>query len=53
MSSAPTDVPDPLVTYRDVAAAAERLHGVVRETPVLTARTIDAQVGAEVHFTDV
>ena len=50
MSPAPTDVPDPLVTYRDVAAAAERLHGVVHETPVLTARTIDAQVGAEVHF---
>ena len=50
MSPAATDVPDPPVTYRDVAAAAKRLHGVVHETPVLTARTIDAQVGAEVHF---
>ena len=50
MSPAATDVPDPPVTYRDVAAAAERLDGVVHETPVLTARTIDAQVGADVHF---
>ncbi|PSQ87528.1 MAG: threo-3-hydroxy-L-aspartate ammonia-lyase [Bacteroidetes bacterium QS_3_64_15] len=50
MPTAPTDVPDLPVTYRDVAAAAERLHDVVHETPVLTARTIDAQVGAEVHF---
>ncbi|PSQ78960.1 MAG: pyridoxal-5'-phosphate-dependent protein, partial [Bacteroidetes bacterium QH_6_63_17] len=50
MPTAPTDAPEPPVTYGDVAAAAERLDGVVHETPVLTARTIDARVGADVYF---
>jgi len=33
-----------------VVAAAERLAGVVHETPVVTSRTLDARVGAEVFL---
>jgi threonine dehydratase len=43
--------PDTLpVAYADVQAAAERLDGVVHRTPVLTSRTFDERVGAEVFF---
>ncbi len=36
------------VTFDDVRDAAARLDGVARRTPVLTSRTLDALVGAEV-----
>jgi threonine dehydratase len=35
-----------MVTYEDVAAAAERLRGVAHRTPVMTSRTLDERVGA-------
>jgi threonine dehydratase len=38
------------VTYRDVAAAHERIRGVAKRTPVLTSATIDALTGASVFF---
>jgi threonine dehydratase len=38
------------VTYDDVQAAAERLDGIVHRTPVMTSRTVDERVGAEVFF---
>jgi threonine dehydratase len=49
MSTAPT-ASSPAVTYADVAAAARRLDDVVHRTPVMTSRTVDARVGAEVAF---
>ena len=39
-----------LPTYEDVSDAAALLAGVANRTPVLTSRTLDARVGAEVHF---
>ena len=39
-----------LPTYADVAAAAERLAGQAHRTPVLTSRTVDAELGASVFF---
>ena len=39
-----------LVTYADVEAAAARLAGHARRTPVLTSRTVDERVGAHVFF---
>ena len=39
-----------LPTYDDVLAAAERIRGHAHRTPVLTSRTVDAQVGARVFF---
>lgn len=39
-----------LPTYADVEAAAARLAGVAHRTPVLTSRTINEQLGAEVFF---
>jgi threo-3-hydroxy-L-aspartate ammonia-lyase len=39
-----------LVEIDDVRAAAARLDGVVRHTPVLTSRTLDERVGAEVFL---
>ncbi|MET0319286.1 MAG: threo-3-hydroxy-L-aspartate ammonia-lyase [Duganella sp.] len=39
-----------LPTYADVVAAAERIAGVAHRTPVLTSRTADAELGAEVFF---
>ena len=36
------------VTYADVAAAADHLRGVVHRTPVLTSRTLDERVDAQV-----
>ena len=39
-----------LPTYPDVAAAAERIEGMARKTPVMTSRTVDAELGANVFF---
>ncbi len=39
-----------LPTYEDVAAAAERIKGLVNKTPVLTSRTINDEFEAEVFF---
>jgi threonine dehydratase len=38
------------VTFADVARAAERLAGVAHRTPVVTSRTLDARVGAQVFL---
>jgi threonine dehydratase len=40
----------PTPTYDDVIAAARRLEGQARRTPVLTSRTADAELGAELFF---
>jgi len=40
----------PTVTYDDVAAAARRLESIVHRTPVLTSRTVNERVNAEVFF---
>ncbi len=39
-----------LPTYDDVAAAATRLEGHAHRTPVMTSRTIDEALGAQVFF---
>lgn len=39
-----------MVTRTDVVEAARRIAGCVHRTPVLTSRTIDAMLGAEIHF---
>ncbi len=39
-----------MVSRTDVVRAARRIAGHVHRTPVLTSRTIDAMLGAEVHF---
>lgn len=39
-----------LPTYADVQAAAERLQGVAHRTPILTSRTLNQQMGAEIFF---
>ncbi|MES2611639.1 MAG: threo-3-hydroxy-L-aspartate ammonia-lyase [Pseudomonadota bacterium] len=39
-----------LPTYDDVVAAAGRIAGVAHRTPVLTSRTVDAELGAQVFF---
>jgi threonine dehydratase len=41
---------DDLPTYEDVVAAAARIAGHAHETPVMTSRTLDAELGAEVFF---
>ena len=38
-----------MVSYEDVAAAAESLSGVAHRTPVLTSRLLDVRVGAHVY----
>ena len=38
------------ITIQDVTAAARRLQGVAHRTPVLTSRTLDALLGAEVFL---
>ncbi|MFB6232149.1 MAG: threo-3-hydroxy-L-aspartate ammonia-lyase [Salinibacter sp.] len=50
MPTPPTDAPDSLVAYSDVAAAAERLDGVVHQTPVMTSQTLNAKATAELFF---
>ncbi|MEO6270296.1 MAG: pyridoxal-phosphate dependent enzyme, partial [Lautropia sp.] len=37
-------------TYRDVEAAAARLEGVARRTPVMTSRTVDRLLDANLFF---
>jgi threo-3-hydroxy-L-aspartate ammonia-lyase len=39
-----------LPTYDDVVAAAGRIHGHVRRTPVMTSRLLDEELGAQVFF---
>jgi len=39
-----------LPTYEDVVAASERIAGVAHRTPVLTSRTANAELGADVFF---
>ena len=39
-----------LPTYSDVAAAARRLEGKANRTPVMTSRTANSELGAEVFF---
>jgi len=41
---------DVAVGYADVVAAAARLAGVAHRTPVMTSRTVNRRVGAEVYF---
>lgn len=50
MSRDQTERDASLVTYADVAAAAERLDGVAHRTPVMTSRTVDARTNAEAYF---
>jgi len=38
------------IAFADVRQAAERLRGVANRTPVVTSRTVDALVGAQVFF---
>jgi threonine dehydratase len=37
-------------TFEDVIAAAQRLQGVARRTPVMTSATVDGELGASVFF---
>ena len=46
----PTATGELLVDYDDIAAARARLDGIVHRTPVMTSRTVDAQVDAQVFF---
>jgi len=39
-----------LPTYADVVAASERIAGAAHRTPVLTSRTANAQLGADIYF---
>jgi len=39
-----------LPTYADVAAAAQRIEGLAHKTPVMTSRTANEEMGAEVFF---
>jgi threonine dehydratase len=39
-----------LPTYDDVVAASERIRGHAHKTPVLTSRTVDEELGAQVFF---
>jgi threonine dehydratase len=41
---------DALPTYEDVLAAAARIAGYAHRTPVMTSRTLDAELGAEIFF---
>ncbi len=38
------------ISFDDVLAAARQIEGVANRTPVLTSRTVDARVGAQVYF---
>ena len=42
--------PEMLPTYADVEAASQRLSGHAHRTPVMTSRTMDAELGAELFF---
>src|SRR2546428_4246585 len=39
-----------MLTYDDIADAAERLEGVANRTPVVTSRTLDERVGARLFL---
>lgn len=39
-----------LPRYEDVLAAAERIKGVINKTPVLTSRTLNKELNAEIYF---
>ena len=39
-----------LPTYADVIAASARIKGFAHRTPVLTSRTMNTEIGAEVFF---
>ena len=39
-----------LPTYDDVVAAADRIEGHAHRTPVITSRTADAELGAQIYF---
>ena len=39
-----------LPTYEDVVAASERIKGHAHRTPVMTSRTVDQEIGAQVFF---
>ena len=45
-----TDFGPLVVSYEDVAGAAERIEGKAHRTPVLTSATVDARTGAQVFF---
>jgi threonine dehydratase len=45
-----TSTTEPAVTWADVAAAAERIRGVARRTPVFTSDTVDGRTGGRVFF---
>ena len=48
--NAPSAAPTLPVGHADIAAAAERLEGHARRTPVLTSRIVDERTGAQVFF---
>jgi threonine dehydratase len=39
-----------IVTFADIQAAAARLKGIAHHTPVMTSRTLNEQVGAQVYL---
>ncbi|MBL0147352.1 MAG: threo-3-hydroxy-L-aspartate ammonia-lyase [Ideonella sp.] len=43
-------MPQLAISFADVLAAADRLHGVARKTPVLTCDALDERTGAQVFF---
>ena len=48
--NAPTATPTLPVGHADITAAAERLEGHARRTPVMTSRMVDGRTGAQVFF---
>jgi threonine dehydratase len=48
--NAPSTVSPLSVDHADIAAAAARLEGHARRTPVMTSRTVDERTGAQVFF---
>lgn len=50
MSAAPAYLSAGLPTYAEIVAAAKRLEGVAKRTPVMTSRTADEKTGAQLFF---
>ena len=50
MNSTAPGQPELAIGFRDVAAAAQRLHGMALRTPVLTSPAIDELTGAQAFF---
>jgi len=48
--NAPSTAPTLPLGHADIAAAAERLEGHARRTPVMTSRMVDERTGAQVYF---